>query len=484
MATPTCREAESKLLQTAYNSKKAQFIAIYGRRRVGKTHLVRELFQNREVYFELVGKKDATMHEQLENFSTQLSTCFFNNVALRTPDNWRDAFELLTSQLTQISKRKKIVVFFDELPWLASKRSNLLSHLDYYWNAHWTKLDNLCLIVCGSAATWMLDNIINAQGGLHNRITRELLVKPFNLSQTKKFLKSIGFNYSDKQILDVYLTMGGVPYYLKMLQRSKSISQNINDLCFRHQGGLYKEFEKLFASLFEKHQQYSKIIRAIAKKRYGISYGRLSESSGISSGGGLSRRLDALEKSGFISRFHNYNNSTKDEIYYRVVDEYSLFYLRWIEEFYLENTEAPHNYWSLTMKSPAYHSWAGYSFEMACSKHTDSILKALGIDNIRCKTAYWRFIPQNTSNLQGAQIDLLIDRDDGVITLVEIKHCNKQFVIDKHYARQLMLKIEVFKEQTRTRKQITLAMITSSGLKRNVWATELIDIDMNLLDTC
>lgn len=481
MTIPLCRERESKHLNSLYDSKEAEFIAIYGRRRVGKTFLVRQLFQNRGIYFELMGKKDAPLHEQLQNFADELSRVFFSGAPLKCPDSWREAFVLLTKQINEIPKNKKITIFLDELPWLASKRSNLIGTLEYYWNAHWSKLKNLKLIVCGSAATWMLDNIINAKGGLHNRITDELLLKPFNLGQTKRFLNGINLKYSDKQVLDIYLIMGGVPYYLKSLKRSKSLTQNIQDICFSDDGALYKEFPRLFKSLFENYEHHVQLIRAISTKRFGLSYDEIAKATNISSGGGLSRRLNELEKSGFIRKYIPYGGH-RDKEFYRVIDEYSLFYLRWIEQFYKAGEAAPKNFWALTVKSPSYYSWAGYSFEMVCHKHSDQILSALGIDNVLCKVGYWRFVPEAKAGVDGAQIDLLLDRADGVITLVEIKYSASKFSIDKNYARKLANKLHAFAQQTKTKKQINLVMLTTCGLKRSIWTEELVDNDIELID--
>src|SRR3990167_6124886 len=245
------REAEIKILDNLWKSTEAEFLAIYGRRRVGKTYLIREYFSSKKcVYFEITGQKDGSLKQQLENFIKIFSSVFANELQLCIPSNWKDAFELLTKEIERISKSQNIVIFFDELPWLATKRSGMLQALDYYWNRFWSRCFNLTFIVCGSAASWMLDNLINAKGGLHNRLTKTILLKPYNLKGVQQFLAYRNIHLNPKQILDHYMVFGGIPYYLKQIEKGKSALQNINKVCFQTDGLLNNEFDRLFRSLF------------------------------------------------------------------------------------------------------------------------------------------------------------------------------------------------------------------------------------------
>lgn len=246
----TCREREVEILEKIWKSKEAEFLAIYGRRRVGKTHLIRGFFSEKSLYFEITGIKDATRALQLKQFIGKLGKIFYNGLPISRPKTWLEAFALLTDAIQKLPRSKKIVLFFDELPWLANRKSGIIQALDYYWNAEWSRLPNLIVIVCGSAASWMLENLINAKGGLHNRLTRFIHLQPFNLDQTQKFLKSKKIHYNHLQVLDLFMVTGGIPYYLKQIERGKSVDQNIDALCFNQDGVLFSEFNRLFSSLF------------------------------------------------------------------------------------------------------------------------------------------------------------------------------------------------------------------------------------------
>jgi len=471
------RKEELKILKELVKSKEAEFLAVYGRRRVGKTHLVREFFSNKGCYFELTGQKDASLKGQLGNFAKIFSEKFFDNIPIERPKNWKDAFALLTGQLEKVPKAKKCVVFLDELPWLASKRSGLIQALDYYWNRYWSGRKNVILIACGSAASWMLDQLINAKGGLYNRLTRIILLKPYSLREAEEFLCSRGIRLNSKQLCELYMAFGGVPYYLKQFSKGMSATQGINKLCFQKDGLLYGEFERLFVSLFDHSDIHVKIIRAVAKKKEGISRVELIKKLKVTTGGTFNQRLSELEAAGFLQAYVSYGKKKKDS-FFRVVDEYVLFYLRWIEPIKKTAVTPGKFYWQTKSKTPAAVAWAGYAFEMICLKHVDQIRVALDLVGISCETGSWRHIPKQKSIEQGAQVDLLFDRDDGVITLCEIKYSDKIFVVDKAYAKQLANKIEVFEKHSLTKKKIELVMITFVGMRDTIWSEELIVNDV------
>ena len=468
------RRREIFALNQILSSKKAEFVAVYGRRRVGKTYLIQQTLSHKEVYMECTGLKDGNLHTQLNNFIKSFEKTFYPTLSLHAPQNWQEAFELVTREIKKIPKSKKIILFFDELPWLATKKSGLLQALDYCWNTQWSRIPNFKLVVCGSAASWMLNYLINAKGGLYNRITKSLLLAPFTLEETKQFLESKKLKLTEKQILDVYMVMGGVPYYLNQIQATKSLAQNIDDICFRKDGLLYAEFPRLFKSLFDAVDLNLHIVREIAKHRYGISFIQLIKKTGKKTGGRFKERLAELEAAGFIQSFLPYGRKKRDH-YYRVIDEYTLFYLKWIQEI-INGRSLPKSgsYWTHKLTGPAWQSWAGYAFEGICYKHADKVIKALGIEGIGCLIGNWRCIPPPGQKEQGAQIDLLLDRDDGAISLCEIKYSTSQFSIDKSYAKNLANKMEIFREQNHLQKQIFWVVITTVGLKRNIWSEDLI----------
>lgn len=476
------REREIRLLENVWSSKEAEFLALYGRRRIGKTYLIREFFSKKGLYFELTGLRKGSNLKQLENFSEKLSATFYQGTQIKTPVTWHDALNLLTKEIQKIGSKRRIIIFFDELPWLAKKRAGLIEEIDYFWNTEWSRIKNLIFIVCGSAASWMLDKVINEKGGLHNRFTKVMLLEPFNLSVTKQYLASRGIKLTNKQLLDIYMVMGGVAHYLKHIEKGKSSAQVINDLCFQQGNLLYEELPKLFNALFDTAEINKRIVKEIAKHRYGISREVLLTRLKIKSGGTFNQRIKELEASGFIQSFVPYGRKKKEH-YFRIIDEYTMFYLKWIEP--IAETKKlirNHSYWQKKSNTPEWLSWAGYAFEDICYKHTFEIQQALELHNTACEIGSWRYAAASGSKENGAQIDLLYDRDDGAITLCEIKYSDNDFVIDKKYAKELLNKIDIFEKLTQTKKQIFLALITVSGMKKNMYSEEIVHQSISLND--
>lgn len=461
------RKKEIAILKEAFNSQNSEFVAIYGRRRVGKTYLTRQLFEKEKNYFEITGSKDGSLKEQLYNFSLNFSEKYFDGIALTPQKSWIDAFSLLTLQLEKIPTTEKIVLFFDELPWLSSRKSKFVQALDYFWNTKWCKLQNLTLIVCGSAASWMLDNLISAKGGLHNRITKKILLEPFSLSETKTFLENKKFNLTSKQILDLYMVLGGIPYYLEGLNKSLSVAQNINNLCFNKNGLLINEFPQLFRSLFDSYETNLEIVKFLAKYHYGVSRDEIINKLKISSGGRLNKRLEELQATGFIKKFIPFGQ--KRGYHYRLIDEYSLFYLTWIEK-YLKN-ESVRNYWMKTVGTPSYYTWAGFSFENICFKHLFAIEKALEIEDLVIKTGSWK--KKKGTDFKGAQIDCVLDRLDNSVNLCEFKFTEKPYEVTKDAALNFRNKILCFKEEY-PEKEIFFSLISATGIKKTIWSEDLV----------
>ena len=477
------RHTEQDILQKAFDSGGAELIAVYGRRRVGKTFLVRHFFEPKSIFCEVCGLKDGSLKDQLAIFSRSFQKIFPQEVPLPPLSTWRYAFELLTSELKKIPESKKVVIFFDELPWLVTPRSKFLQQLDHFWNTEWCKLKNVKIVLCGSAASWMIEKILHAKGGLHNRLSRTIRLQPFTLSEAKSYLEQRKIALSEKQVLDLYMVLGGVPYYLEQVERGLSAAQNINRICFLKDGVLFDEFDRLYASLFKHSANHVKIIRAIAGSRQGISRNELIQKTGIPSGTGLNKYLNELEEAGFIASFIPYGKSARS-IYYRIIDEYSCFYLKWIKQGPRGVlSESDHHYWEKKSGTSAWQSWAGYAFEGICLKHAKQIKKALGIERIPAEVASWRYVPRKGSPEKGAQIDLLFDRGDGVVSICEIKYCGNVFTINKSYADVLKNKMDVFKRRAGgAKKHLFLVMITVSGVARNSYAEELVANEVALHD--
>lgn len=473
------REPERKQLQRLFESEEAEFIALYGRRRVGKTFLVRKTFEALDChYFELTGQKNVPLSKQLTNFVKSLQKTFYPNLQLLPPTSWSSAFEMLTEAINKSDPAKKVVLFLDELPWLASKKSFLVTALDYIWNSEWVRNNRIKLIVCGSAASWIINNIISDRGGLHNRTTRIIQLKPFHLKEIKIFLQHRHITLNNDQILDIAMVTGGIPYYLKAIEPGKSAIQNINELCFRDSSLLYSEFDKLFDSLFEGSESYKEIITTIATKRYGITKSEiLSKTKLSSSGGRFNKRLKELEEAGFIKKMVQTDYSKKCE-YYRLIDEYCVFYLSWIlpaKEHIM--TDQVNQYWELQVQTPAWKSWSGYTFETICLKHISNIINNLGLSHLVTGAYPWRYIPEagdTTSQQEGAQIDIILKRNDNCVTLIEIKNNRKPILINNKMAEALLKKAKIYQERTSTDEHIFIVMVTNAGIQKNNYSSEIL----------
>ncbi|MBX3708753.1 MAG: ATP-binding protein [Gammaproteobacteria bacterium] len=468
------RKKEIHMFEEVLTSKSAEFLAIYGRRRVGKTYLVKQFFESQSgIFFELTGLNDGNLKEQLANLSISLAKTFYDGAEMAIQKTWTDALRQLSKAIEGVPLNKRIFLFFDELPWLCTRKSGFLKALEYFWNSHWSNRKKLVLIVCGSAASWMLEKIIYAKGGLHNRITVSLSLLPFSLKEVEEYLEYHGHKLNREQALQIYMVTGGIPHYLKAIKKNYSVAQNINALCFQKNGLLFDEFNKLFYSLYEFPELYINIIRAIAKKANGISRDDLIKSIKSSDGGYLNVMLKSLEEAGFISSFLPLGH-TRRGVHYRLIDEYVLFYLNWIEPLHKQTRiTTTTSYWTKVIHTAAWYAWAGYAFEAVCWKHVDAIKSALGLDAIHVNWGDWRYIPEKSN--KGAQIDLILDRDDDCITLCEIKHTEKDFAFTKSYSKDIETKQAIFKEQTRTKKQIQWCLIVSNGVVRNEYFKTLID---------
>ncbi|MCQ2272849.1 MAG: ATP-binding protein [Bacteroidales bacterium] len=458
------RELEINQLDRLYHSERAEFVAVFGRRRVGKTFLIREYFDHRFAFYhtgispaELKSDGFNLRREQLRGFCTSLQQ--YGGEWEEYPKDWFEAFDCLKNLLDRKSKDEKQVVFIDELPWLGIGNPGFLSALEHFWNSWGAAQSELLLIVCGSAASWMNDNIINNHGGLYGRITDEIHLSPFTLCECEQFYESRHISMDRYDQIQSYMVFGGIPYYLDMIRPEKSLSQNIDHLFFIRTGRLRTEFERLYRSLFDHSDKYMEIIRSLAQRRLGYTRKEIAEKTEIAYNGRLSNMLNALENSGFIISYRYFGGNAKD-IYYKLVDNYSLFYLQFVDG--KKNVEE--NFWTNNLRTPQLNTWRGLAFEDVCLQHHKQIKKALGFSAVACNTGPW------LSAKGTAQVDLLFDRSDRVITLCEMKFSGNEFSITQDYDEQLRNKTERFIGETSCRKSVQLALVTTYGLERNKYA--------------
>lgn len=475
------RESEIQELNKIYQSKRAEFVAIVGRRRVGKTFLIRKYFHNENGFFEISGEKEASKKEQLSNFSKQFALKFMNLselIKIQEPKNWKQAFELLTTMVDDKFKNKKFIFFIDELPWLCGQKSGALQAIDYYWNNVWSKKTNFKLIVCGSAASWMLENLILSKAGLHNRLTKTLYVESFNVIKTADFFKAKGFRISNKQVMELSMIMGGIPFYLDQLDRSDSVIKNIEKMCFSKNGLLTKEFNIIFQSLFDNYEIHENIVRFLSQKNIGYTRNEILNKLKITSGGTFNKRIKELEAAGFVTSYAPVGRLKKDT-YYRLSDEYCFFYLRFIEPVLSAiKKDVLKSYWSHKVNSQEWISWSGFAFERLVQKNIKLILKDLGGQGLIKSFGPWI----GNYNKEKAQIDLLIERSDRVFQIVEIKFSNDPFIINKDYALSLTKKIDIIKNTIGKNHEIKLCFITPFGLQKNSWSLDLVDTEIKFSD--
>lgn len=475
------REYELSVLESIYRSSEAEFLAIYGRRRIGKTYLINNFFKDKGIYFELTGIKDAKLPEQLRNFSIEYADLFNQGNLEFVPKSWQEAFNKLRIQLQQVDSEQKVILFFDELPWLASARSNFLSALDHLWNRYLSRDKRIILIVCGSAASWMIKKIINNKAGLYGRLTRELKLLPFTLVESEKYLHSKEIVFDRKQIIELYMVLGGVAKYLTYVERGKSVAQIINETCFSVQGPLHAEFHKLYHSLFDGADYHIQIVKQLARKPSGMEQNDLLMSVGLTSGGRATDILDELQASGFIISLPIFSTKRKGKVY-KLIDEYSLFFMAWVNDSpKLEFTEVDKDYWLKKYNSKKWNIWSGYAFEGICFKHIANIKKALGLAAVSTQEYAWRKTGDKSDG-QGAQIDLVIDREDNCVNLCEMKFYNKEFSVNKLYADSLLSKKEIFRESTGTKKTLFTTFITTYGVKQNPYYFRSVDSQLTLDD--
>ncbi len=458
------REQEIKELQALYQASKPVFAVVYGRRRVGKTFLVRELFGERLTFYhtalspyELNGQK--LKEKQLSNFYSSLIR--YGSKQTAVPADWLEAFDALIALLEEKGKEERLVVFIDELPWMDTPRSGFVTALEHFWNGWGAGRENLMLIVCGSATSWISDKLLNNRGGLFDRTTDEIKLRPFTLGECESYYQANGIVMSKFDQVQCYMATGGIPYYISMLQKGKSLAQNIDRLFFSPTAKLGLEFDRLYSSLFTNAEDCKKIVRLLAKKRQGFTRKEIMEATKLSDGGGLSATLKTLEVSDFITSYVKFAYP-KREIYYQLTDFYSKFYLSFIDG---KKTTNP-RYWQDNLLTPELTAWRGFTFESLCFYHLPQIKQALGISGVQTEVSSWK----SRREKDGAQIDMVIDRADRIINICEMKFCEDDFSISASYDKTLRNKLSTFQEETGCKSSLHLTMVTTYGLKFNEYA--------------
>lgn len=470
------REREQDILQQAIAKESSQLIAVYGRRRVGKTYLIENTL-SREIVFDATGIKQASKRIQISNFQAQIVRRSKNFSKSPTPQNWFEVFQLLQKYIESKGKKKK-VIYIDEFPWFCGQRSEFLPVFEHFWNNFCAKRNDLVVVVCGSAASFMVNKVINNKDGLHGRFSTIIRLMPFNLYETKAYLRYKKINWDHYDIVQCYMILGGIPHYLNQLDNRYTLPQNIDRLCFEKGGQLTNEYDQVLISLFTNSALHKSIIIELAKKRKGLSRKVLNSNLNKGNNKAFTKAIEELEESGFILESPSFEQK-RTKTLFRLNDEFCFFYLKYIDQ----NKGQGKGTWLHLYSSRSFDSWSGFAFEMLCMKHTPQIKKALGISKVRTTTHSWTSMEaQKNTQKSGAQIDMLLRRQDRRIDIIEMKFYNKPYTITKSYRERMINKRDIFEEEVNPDEALALIMLTPKGISKNVHSNILTDqLTMDIL---
>ena len=455
------REEEKRELLSLLEKEESQFCAVYGRRRVGKTYLIRETF-NYQFCFQHTGVAKGTLRQQLTAFRNSLLAAGMDKCSV--PKTWFDAFELLKQFISDAPAGKK-VLFIDELPWMDTPKGNLIGALENFWNGWATarREKDIVLIVCGSATSWISKKLLKNKGGLRGRLTLRIKLVPFTLRECELFAQGASLAFGKKDILELYMILGGIPYYWSFLRRGLSVAQNIDQLFFSETAQLRDEFDALYATLFKRPENYLKVIEVLSDgRKSGMTREDILAASKLTDGGTFSTILEELEECGFIRRFASADTAETNALY-QLIDNYTLFYYLCIRR----NAFSDERYWLNTFTSASHNTWKGHAFECVCLQHIPQIKAALGISGVQTNVCSW--FARGTQQRRGAQIDLLIQRADGFTDICEMKHSINAFAIDSDYAAELQNKFSAYQDLSKDKRTLHLVMVTTSGVVHNEW---------------
>ena len=461
------RQDQIREMKLRLNSSKAEFLVVTGRRRVGKTYLIDNVYKN-NIAFHMTGIQNGALSTQLQNFSQKLAE-FSGTPYVAAAANWQEAFVQLKQYLQTLKKTKSHVIFIDELPWIYTVKSGFIQLLAHFWNDYLSKQKNFTLVVCGSATSWIINKITNDKQGLHNRVTQWIHLKPFNLSEVEEYLLKKKIKLTRQSIVQIYMIMGGIPYYLEDIKKGESVPVMIERMCFRDDGLLKREYDNLYQALFDNPKNHEAIVAVLSKSKDGLTRSQIIKKAKLKSGGPYTRAMEELMQSGFVIEEQPFNRKKRGSVY-KINDEYSTFYHKFIKK----NKKYIKGMWQQLSGSQSYKIWCGYAFEMLCKKHIDGIKQSLGIASVYTEVSSLR-VPIEIHPDGGFQIDLIIDRKDATINLCEIKYHATPVKIDKTYASKLTWRQQRFKDYTKSKKSIFNTLITNRGIVDNAYAKEVVD---------
>lgn len=461
------RDKEMGMLAEYMQSGRPEFVAVYGRRRVGKTFLVRSFFKDKFAFY-ATGIIDGDRNEEMEAFHAALVAYGYKGPKAKT---WIEAFVALADLLKEKNrnKGKRLVVFIDELPCFDTPNSGFVHALDFFWNSRGSWMDNIMFVICGSATSWMIRNVVHNRGGLHNRLTHHIHLRPFTLGQTEQYFRSRKCRWSRMMVLQAYMAVGGVPYYLSLMDASLSVPDNIDRLFFGEEALLRDEYRQLYKSLYRHPENYMEIITLLANHHEGLTRKEIAEKLNVISNGHLTDMLDDLVHCDFL-RLYRVGTKQRGGIY-QLTDLFTLFYLK-----HQRQMGSDAHYWRNTLNTPKQNTWYGLAFENVCLLHHQQIVAAMHLDSIHTEFYAWR----SKESDPAVQIDMVIDRADGIVNIVEIKYSKDAYSLKKAEYGKIVHRETVFREESKTRKGVQIVMVTTNGIVKNVYANEILNVlDIN-----
>ena len=454
------RDAEIGKLKALSGSPQSEFVALYGRRRVGKTFLINQVFKN-QFAFKMTGVIEGTLKDQFTAFSDAMEE--FGYDMPEKPKDWMTAFVMLKNAMKKTVKSdERYIIFIDELPALDAENSNVAGAVGYFWNSWASLQDNVVLIICGSATSWMITNVIDSKGGLHDRLTEEMPIHPFTLHEVEEYLNEHQFVWNRQMALQIYMVFGGIPYYLSLLDNSESLVQNIDRLFFSRDTKMRREFRRLFNTLYKHPDRYIDIVKALSKSRHGMTREQLATELKCANNGHLGNKLEDLVHCDLIRKniVREKEIKSKDAIY-QLCDFFSLFYLTFVDRAEIET-----EYWSHHINTPAVNTWMGLAYERICMAHIPQIKRALRIDGISTLNYSWR----SKTAKPAVQIDLIIERADKIVNVCEVKYSQDEYELDKEEYERINRRRNTFIKETGLRHASWLTMITTEGLAKGMYS--------------
>ncbi len=449
-------------------SGRPEFIALYGRRRVGKTYLVEQLYGNR-FSFSVTGIIGGKRKDQKTVFMNSLRRSGYEGAEFKT---WYEAFGILKTVLDgKIRGTERCILFFDELPCFDTARAGFVKAFGDFWNDWCLRHPEVMLIVCGSATTWMIKNIIDSHGGLHNRITHEMHIHPFSLGETEQYLLSNGIEWDRLSVIQIYSVLGGIPYYLGLIDKGDSSAMAVDRLFFGRDAELKNEYSRLFKSLFNAPEPYMKIVGMLSKCRKGMTRDEISAKMFRKDNGHLSEYLDNLVACDFLRLYYVKDSKgkklKKTGGIYQITDFFTIFH-----DTFLSSPTTDPNFWSRNLNSAKMNNWCGLAFERICMCHIEQIKQAIGIGSIGTEYYSWR----SRQAESGAQIDMVIERADRMINVCEMKYSEDEYSIQKDEDLKLRNRVGAFRRETGTKYPIHKTIVTTFGLKRNAYSAAIDDV--------